>query len=88
MTNNIDISFCVSACVLHKLGFLQMQLSRCHKNVNQEFVRCIIVFFRLEKKLVDIREEKLALERQENEQKKRRAEKVHVKPVFHISPMT
>ena len=37
-----------------------------------------LIFYRLEKKLVDIREEKLALEKQENEQKKRRAEKVNV----------
>ena len=49
------------------------------------FVQCLrrsfdfsLILYRLEKKLVDIREEKLALEKQENEQKKRRAEKVNV----------
>lgn len=49
------------------------------------FIQCLrrnvdfsFILYRLEKKLVDIREEKLALEKQENEQKKRRAEKVNV----------
>lgn len=53
---------------MHLLFFLDCLLGKNHV--------FIYIFFRMDKKLLDTREEFSALERQENEQKKRRMEKV------------